>query len=70
MASSLALQRLQQLIWVLIYGGLIALILGTFAARADGGLGWSLAVGGAVAVAAGIVLVWVRSRLREGPPPQ
>lgn len=70
MASTVALQRLHRLIWVLIYGGLIALILGAFAARADGDLGWGLAGGGAVAVAAGIVLVWVRSRLREGPPPQ
>jgi hypothetical protein len=68
MPSARALQRLHTLIWVLIYGGLFALILGIATGRAgDGTLGWSLMVGGTVAAGVGVVLIAVRSRLQAGP---
>lgn len=59
--------RLEALVWVLIYGGLLLAALGFFVARADGPegnvLGGTLMTGGGIAAAAGVVLIWVRSRL-------
>ena len=65
MAAPRTLQRLQPLIWVLSYGGLLTLVLGIATARTDGALGWSLAAGGGVAAAVGVALIAVRARLRE-----
>ncbi|MCJ0763276.1 hypothetical protein [Variovorax terrae] len=65
MASPRALARLQKLIWILIYGGLLAAVLGLATEREDDALGWSLVVAGSVVAAAGFTLIWVRSRLRE-----
>ena len=62
--SNKAAARLQALIWVLIYGGLLTLVLGLFVERADDATGWSMVVGGGVAAAAGLVLIYVRSRIR------
>jgi hypothetical protein len=56
--------RLDVLIWVLIFGGLIAVGLGLAVRRADGPLGWTIVVVGGLAAAAGAVLVWVRSRMK------
>ena len=68
MASARELQRLDRLVWVLIYGGLFALILGIVSDRAgEDALGWGLAVGGTVAAGAGVVLIAVRSRLPSDP---
>ncbi|MEF7617309.1 hypothetical protein V4F39_25585 [Aquincola sp. MAHUQ-54] len=53
-------QTLETLVWVLIYGGIIAASLGFFVA--DAVLGGLMQLGGAVAVAAGVLLIWVRSR--------
>lgn len=64
MATSLTLQRLHKLIWVLIYGGLLALVLGIATARTDDALGWTLIVGGGVLAAVGVVLILVRARLK------
>lgn len=55
--------RLHHLIWTLIYGGLLGVMIGLSARRTDDVLGgWLLSAGGA-AVALGLVLIWVRSRL-------
>ncbi len=69
MAAPLTLQRLQKLVWVLIYGGLLALILGIATARTDAALGWTLIVGGGVLAAVGVVLIVVRARLRADTGP-
>ncbi|MGH8822200.1 MAG: hypothetical protein ACREWJ_13045 [Rhodoferax sp.] len=55
--------RLQALIWVLIYGGLLTLVLGLSAKRTDDRLGWSLVAGGGLVAAIGVALIYVRSRL-------
>ena len=61
--------RVDMLVWLLIYGGMLSISLG-FALRHEAtALGWSVVVGGSVATALGIVLVWVRSRMAEPPPP-
>ncbi|TFZ00915.1 hypothetical protein EZ313_21015 [Ramlibacter henchirensis] len=68
MASARALAWVERLVWLLIYGGLFAVILGLATGGAHLIAGWSLGVLGGIAVAAGVVLIWVRSRLRETPP--
>ena len=67
MAAPSALQRLQKLIWVLIYGGLLTLVLGIATARTDASTGWVLMVGGGVVAAVGVVLIAVRARLKTDP---
>ena len=61
--SSKSIARLQQLIWILIYGGLLTLVLGLSVQRIDDALGWSMVVAGSVVAAIGFVLIYVRSRL-------
>ena len=62
----LGARRLGTLIWTLIYGGLFAVGLGIALARnGDEAAGTSLIAAGAIAIAAGVVLIWVRSRLPE-----
>jgi VIT1/CCC1 family predicted Fe2+/Mn2+ transporter len=56
--------RLEKWIWVLIYGGLFLLILGIATGRANGALGWSMATSGVLLAAAGVVLIYVRSKLK------
>ncbi len=57
--------RLETWIWILIYGGLFAFILGFATARTDVALGWSIATPGAIAAAVGVVLLYVRSRFKD-----
>ncbi len=59
-------QRLDLLIWVLIFGGLLGAGLGLAVQRSDATLGWSIVGVGGVAAAVGVVLVWVRSRMQDG----
>jgi hypothetical protein len=54
---------IETLVWVLIYGGLLLGGLGLFVDREGSALGLVMVVIGAVALLAGIVLVWVRSRM-------
>lgn len=54
---------LETWIWTLIYGGLIAVCLGIFVARQDNLLGTGLCIAGGVVAAAGVVLIYVRSRM-------
>lgn len=63
MASAGTLAWIDRLVWALIYGGLFTLILGLAALPAHAVASWSLIVVGAVLVAAGVVLIWVRVRL-------
>jgi hypothetical protein len=55
----------EKLIWVLIFGGLLVLSLGLFVERQNMAFGWSLVVAGGALAAAGVVLVWVRSRMKD-----
>jgi hypothetical protein len=52
-------------VWVLIYGGLLLCCLGLFAARGDAGLGWTVGIAGALLAAVGVLLIYLRSRMRE-----
>ncbi len=56
-------KTVEALVWVLIYGGLLLGGLGLFVDREGSALGIVMVLVGAVALLAGIVLVWVRSRM-------
>ncbi len=58
-------RRIGTLIWVLVYGGLFAICIGVALGSAGERYGPGVVVGGAVVVAAGLVLIWLRSRRPE-----
>ena len=62
-ASGKAIARLQALVWILIYAGLLTVVLGLFVARQDEGTGYGLLTGGGLLVAAGVALIYIRSRI-------
>ena len=64
MTSISNLKRMQQLTWVLIYGGLLTLVLGISVQRTDDALGWTLLAVGAVVALAGFALVLMRARMK------
>ena len=68
MPSARTLARLDALVWSLIFGGLFLLVLGIASHDEARIAGWSLSVLGGVATVAGVVLIFVRSRLKEVPP--
>lgn len=61
-------QRLEGVIWPLIFGGMLVGSLGFSLQRERDALGWVLVAAGACAVVAGVALIVVRSRLPGGPP--
>lgn len=67
MTTLLRIQRIQKLIWVLIYLGLLGVILGVVMRDAAPVAGVALIGLGLVAVVAGIVLIYVRSRMTLPP---
>jgi len=67
MASAKTLAWIERLVWILIYGGLLALVLGLATRAAEPVFGWSMITAGALIAAVGVVLIWVRSRLRQPP---
>ena len=54
------LGRIEALVWVLIYGGMLSGTLGLFMLQGSGGL--ALLVAGGIAIVLGILLIWLRSR--------
>ena len=60
-----SLARLGALTWILIYGGLLALVWGFWVGRGDQDTGWLMMVGGAVAAVIGFFLIYVRSRIKD-----
>ena len=67
--TSLKAARIEVWIWVLVYAGLIVFGTGLAVQRSDGSLGWSIAAVGALLVAAGALLVWIRSRMNNAETP-
>ena len=61
------LLRLDKLVWSLVFGGLLVLGPGVALQRAGESWGWAVIVAGALAATAGVVLIWVRSRLLDPP---
>ncbi len=65
MVSKNAMTRLQWLVWIAIYGGLLTIVLGSFVGRGDPALAFWMYVAGATLVVLGGILIYVRSRLHE-----
>jgi uncharacterized membrane-anchored protein len=63
--TDVRLLRLERLIWILIYGGLLSTVLSHFARQAGAQGHTALLIVGLSAVVTGLVLIVVRSRLRE-----
>ena len=49
--------------WILVYGGLLGVSLGWFVRSGSDDFGWALMLAGAGAAAAGVALIFVRSRM-------
>jgi hypothetical protein len=67
MASKTMLLLLQKLVWFYIYGGLLSIVIATFVRRTDASTAWWMTAVGAGLVVLGVVLIYVRSRLKETP---
>jgi hypothetical protein len=57
--------RIETWVWVLIYGGLLVCALGVALSRGGFGYGWTVSVIGIVLAVAGVVLIYVRSRMAD-----
>lgn len=68
MASKATLIWIQRLVWIFIYGGLLSVVLGVFLARIDMELARTIQGVGSMFVLLGVILIYVRSRLKENPP--
>ena len=55
-------------IWVLLYGGLALVMVGLWSIEHGAGWPHALVAVGAVLAAAGVVLIWLRSRLNDSEP--
>ncbi len=70
MASERARVWVERLVWILLYGGLLAISLGVFVLReGEAFWGWLLIGKGAIVAVVGAVLIWVRSRMKEEKKP-
>ena len=65
-STNTKLVRLERSVWVLIYAGLLSVVISYFLGEEDAGLAQLMVVGGLIFVVAGAVLIYVRSRMREG----
>ena len=63
--SNVRLVRIERSIWALIYGGLLAIVLGMFIDKAQEDGAEMLYLGGGIAVLIGIAMIYLRSRMRE-----
>ena len=61
------LSRLQWLVWIAIYGGLLTISIASFLGSGDSETATVMYVVGGVLVVAGILMIYIRSRLRESP---
>jgi uncharacterized membrane protein HdeD (DUF308 family) len=63
--AHVGLMRLERTIWTLIYAGLLAVVLGVFMDRGGSAAGVTVSIVGAAVAVVGVVLIFVRSRMRE-----
>lgn len=60
-------KTIETLAWVLIYSGLLVAVLGLFLRRTEVVLGSVIIATGLLDMAAGVVLIWLRSRMKGEP---
>jgi hypothetical protein len=54
--------RIDILIWVCIYGGLLSVVASLVLSSISPALAWVLGIGGSLVTALGIILIYIRSR--------
>ena len=64
-ATDMKPATVETLVWVLMYGGLLGVGLGLALQRTEPAFGWTLIVAGGVLAVAGVVLIYVRSRMKD-----
>ena len=62
------IKRIEGWIWVLVYIGMVLIGLGIAVQRTDTTLGWFITAPGITLTLIGIVLIVVRSRMKEKTP--
>lgn len=67
MASKKTVKWVERLVWICLYGGLLSIVLSLFLARTDNEQAAVIQIAGIVLVVIGVLLIYVRSRLREPP---
>ncbi|MEY4755247.1 MAG: hypothetical protein RJA34_145 [Pseudomonadota bacterium] len=65
MASKQQLERVQTLVWIFIYGGLLSIVVSSFMGEGDSSTIFTLRLVGSLAVMVGVALIYIRSRLTE-----
>lgn len=65
MAAATTIARIERLVWIFIYGGMLSLVLGFAVRETAAGAGGALMVVGVIAAAIGISLIFVRARMQE-----
>ncbi len=63
--SNKRLARMETLIWVLIYGGLLSVVVSLFMSDDGQDLALALQIVGGIVATAGVALIVIRSRMRE-----
>ena len=63
----LSVGRIETLVWALVYGGLLVFGLGVALSRGGLDYGWSVSIAGIVLAVAGVVLIYLRSRMADRP---
>jgi NADH:ubiquinone oxidoreductase subunit K len=58
---------LRRVIWAMIYSGLLLVVVGLYIHRIQAEFGLMMIVIGAIDVLIGLVLIVVRSRMKDGP---
>ncbi len=53
--------------WGLIFGGMLVMAVGLTVLRTETTLGWVLVACSGAAIAAGVVLIWIRSTMKNPP---
>jgi formate hydrogenlyase subunit 3/multisubunit Na+/H+ antiporter MnhD subunit len=56
---------IEKLIWTLVYGGMLLMGLGFALLQGDAPWGWGLVACGGAAALVGVVLVFVRARMKD-----
>ncbi|OYU00520.1 MAG: hypothetical protein CFE40_04335 [Burkholderiales bacterium PBB1] len=57
--------KIYNLTWPLIFGGALVLMLGASTVSADASVGWPIVFVGGVSLAAGVLLIYLRSRISD-----
>ncbi len=66
-STAIAVARIEVLIWVLVYGGLLTFVVSLFLPPQEDTLATWMAVCGLVVAMAGFVCVFVRSKMKVPP---